>query len=90
MAELVAGFAGCCYSERVAVNSPANIRKTGNALRKAFRYQTEGRGLSFVEVLSPCPTGWEVNPLEALEWVSGPLMRQYPVGVFKVPAEEGE
>jgi 2-oxoglutarate ferredoxin oxidoreductase subunit beta len=90
MAELVAGFAGCCYSERVAVNSPANIRKTGNAIRKAFRCQLEGHGLSFVEVLSPCPTGWEVKPLKALEWVGGPLMRQYPVGVFKAPAEEGK
>ncbi len=90
MAELIAGFEGCFYSERVAVNSPANIRKTKKAIQKAFRYQTEGHGLSFVEVLSPCPTGWEVKPLKALEWVGGPLMQQYPMGVFKAPAEEGK
>ena len=88
MAELIAGFDGCFYSERVAVNSPVNIRKTKKAIAKAFQYQREGKGLTFVEVLSPCPTGWEVKPLKALEWVAGPLMAQYPTGVFKAPAEE--
>jgi Pyruvate:ferredoxin oxidoreductase and related 2-oxoacid:ferredoxin oxidoreductases, beta subunit len=87
MAELIAGFEGCFSSERVAVNTPANIRKTKKAIEKAFQFQTEGKGLTFVEVLSPCPTGWGVKPLKAMEWVGGPLMEQYPTGVFKAPGE---
>ena len=90
MAELIANFAGCYYSERVAVDSPANIRKTKRAIQKAFQYQMQGEGLSFVEVLSPCPTGWEVKPLKALEWVGSAMMRQFPTGVFKAPAEAGK
>ena len=59
----------CYYSERVTVNSPANIRKTKAAIKKAFKYQMEGKGLSFVEILSPCPTGWKVKPVQAIKWI---------------------
>lgn len=88
MAELLATFDGCYYSERVAVNNPANVRKTKAAIKKAFQYQMEGKGLSFVEVVSPCPTGWGVKPLKALEWIDEIMLKQYPLGVYKKPEEE--
>ena len=69
MAEIIASIPGCYYSERVAVNSPKSIRNTKAAIKKAFDYQLEGRGLSFVEVVSPCPTGWEMKETDALEWI---------------------
>lgn len=87
MAEIIANLPGCYYSERVTVNSPANIRKTKEAIKKAFKYQLEGNGLSFVEVVSPCPTGWGVKPVKALEWIDETMLKQYPLGVFKAPKE---
>jgi len=89
MAEIIGNLNGCYYSERVAVNSPGNIKKTKEAIRKAFQYQLGGKGLSFVEVISPCPTGWGVKPVKALEWISESVLNQYPLGVFNVP-KEGE
>lgn len=89
MAEIIAGIPGCYYSERVTVTNPANVRKTKAAIKKAFEYQMEGQGLSFVEVVSPCPTGWEMKPVEALKWIDDAVVRQYPLGVFKAP-KEGE
>ena len=85
MAELMATMPGVCYSERVAVNSPANIAKTKNALRKAFKLQLEGKGLGFVEVLSMCPTGWKMTPVKAVDWISDVLSKeeQFPLGVKK-------
>lgn len=89
MAELIASIPGCYYSERVAVNSPKTIRQTKAAIKKAFEYQLEGKGLSFVEIVSPCPTGWGVKPTEALDWIDSTVLNQYPLGVFKAP-EEGK
>lgn len=88
MAELISNIKGCFYSERVAVNSPANIRKTKSAIKQAFQYQLEGKGLSFVEIISPCPTGWGVKPVKALEWIDEVMVKQYPLGVYKMPKED--
>lgn len=83
MAELISNIQGCIYSERVAVNTPANIAKTKRAIQKALELQKEGRGMSFVEVLSPCPTGWSLKPVQALEFLEQNMMPVYPLGVFK-------
>ena len=57
------------------------------ALKKAFQLQLDGKGLSFVEVLSPCPTGWSKKPVDALKWLEEQMIPIYPLGVFK-DAEE--
>ena len=85
MAELIANIKGCYYSERVAVNSPRNILATKRAIKKAFNYQLEGKGLCFIEVLSQCPTGWGMKPLKTLEHVEREMLKVYPLGVFKSP-----
>ena len=43
----------------------------------------EGKGLSFVEVLSPCPTGWKMKPADALKHINDIVVKQYPLAVFK-------
>ncbi len=65
MSEMVALARGAIYVERTAVNSPANIRKTKKAIRKALQVQIDGLGFAMVEILSPCPTNWKMTPLEA-------------------------
>jgi len=85
MAEIMAKFPGCVYSERVAVNTPANVAAAKRAINKAFDLQLAGKGLSFVEVLSPCPTGWGLKPVMAQQWVAEKMMPIYPLGVFKNP-----
>ena len=83
MAEIIGNLPECYYSERVTVNSPANIRKTKAAIKKAFKYQMEGKGLSFVEILSPCPTGWKMKPVQAIKHIDEEITKQFPLGVFK-------
>ncbi len=85
MAELLSHIKGCYYSERVAVNNPQNIMAAKQAIARAFEYQLQGKGLSFVENLSPCPPGWRMKPREALEWIENQMIKAYPLGVFKVP-----
>ncbi|MFC1904178.1 thiamine pyrophosphate-dependent enzyme [Chloroflexota bacterium] len=83
MSEIVAMLKGAVYVERVAVNSPANIRKAKKAIRKAFQVQIDGLGFSLVEVLSPCPTNWKMSPLESWQWIDKKMIKEFPLGVIK-------
>ncbi len=83
MSEMLALLNGAVYIERVAVNSPANIRKAKKAIRKAFQVQLDNLGYSLVEVLSPCPTNWKMEPVAAWEWVGSTMAKEFPLGVVK-------
>jgi len=86
MAELLAGLEGTAYSVRVAVNNPKNVLQAGKAIKKAFEYQVQNRGFSFVEVLSACPTNWGMNPLKANERVGDEMIPYFQLGTFKEDA----
>jgi 2-oxoglutarate ferredoxin oxidoreductase subunit beta len=83
MSEILGQVQGTCYIERVAVNSPANIRKAKKAIKKAFQCQIDGLGYSLVEILSPCPTNWKMTPVEAFKWVDNVMSKEFPLGVIK-------
>jgi len=83
MSEILALIEGVAYIERVAVNSPANIRKTKKAIQKAFQVQLDKRGFAMVEILSPCPTNWKMSPVEAWQWVDKEMTKVFPLGVIK-------
>ncbi|QXE87750.1 2-oxoglutarate oxidoreductase [Geomonas nitrogeniifigens] len=83
MAELLAQLGGVAYSARVAVDSPKHVLEAKKVIREAFGYQVEGKGFSFVEVLSACPTNWGMNPLKANARVGEEMIPYFPLGVFK-------
>jgi 2-oxoglutarate ferredoxin oxidoreductase subunit beta len=82
MAELLGSLRGVAYSERTAVDSPAGIRKTKRAIKKAFRCQMERRGFSVVEVLSPCPTHWRMAAADAMKHCGTKMTEYFPLGVY--------
>jgi 2-oxoglutarate ferredoxin oxidoreductase subunit beta len=90
MSEMLALVEGAVYIERVAVNSPANIRKTKKAIQKAFQVQIDKLGFALVEILSPCPTNWKMSPLEAWQWVDKEMTKEFPLGVIKDVTERGD
>ena len=77
------------YLARGSVSSPAEIRKTKRYVRKAIRYQLEGKGFSLVEILSPCPTNWNLTPAKAWERINQEVMKVYPTGEFIDNGKEG-
>jgi 2-oxoglutarate ferredoxin oxidoreductase subunit beta len=83
MSEMVSLLDGAVYIARTAVNSPANIRKTKRAVRKALQAQIDGLGFSMVEILSPCPTNWKMSPLESWQWIDKEMTKAFPLGVIK-------
>lgn len=83
MAELLSHLDGVAYSARIAVNSPRNVLQAKKVMRTAFQYQVEGRGFSFVEALSTCPTNWGMDSLQANERLEKEMIPYFPLGVFK-------
>jgi len=86
--ELLAMLPGTYYVTRVAVNSPRNVRIAKKALLKSFEYQMQGKGLCFVEVVSNCPSGWKMTPVESNKWLEENMLPIFPLGDIKVPSDE--
>src|SRR5271169_4659852 len=83
VAELLATLEAPAYIERVALSDNKNIMKARRAIRKALEIQRDGVGFSFVEILSPCPTIWGKDPVEARSWVLEKMTPTFPLNVFR-------
>ncbi len=83
MTELVAQLPGTCYVARHAVHTPAAVRKAKKSIRKAFEKQKEKKGLSFVEIVSNCNSGWKMTPVDANKWMEEHMFPYYPLGEIK-------
>jgi 2-oxoisovalerate ferredoxin oxidoreductase beta subunit len=83
MAELISTLEAPVYVERVALSDNKNIMKARKAVRRALEIQRDGIGFSFVEILSPCPTIWAKDPVEARRWVAETMIPTFPLNVFK-------
>jgi len=83
MSEMLAMLNGAVYIERTAISSPTNIRKTKKAIRKAFQTQIDNLGFSLVEILSPCPVNWKMDPLQAWQWIDQVMVKEFPLGIIK-------
>jgi 2-oxoglutarate ferredoxin oxidoreductase subunit beta len=81
--ELLSGLDGVAFAARTAVNTPKNVMDAKKQIKKAFRYQVEGKGFSFVEVLAACPTNWGMNAIEANERVGSEMCACFKLGTFK-------
>jgi 2-oxoglutarate ferredoxin oxidoreductase subunit beta len=83
ISEMLSTIDGTSFICRTSLHSSKDILKTKNAIKKAFRYQLKGKGFTCVEILSPCPTDWWMNPKEALLWMQESMIPAFPLGVFK-------
>ena len=71
------------FIAREALYDIPHINKCKKALKKAFQNQKEGKGYSFVEILSTCPTNWHMSPQASMEHVKNEMEEVYPLGVFR-------
>ncbi len=81
MAELLAQLEAPVYIERCHLDESSHVLKTRAAIRKAIQAQVDGKGFSMVEVASPCPTGWGMEPLAAREWITTEMAKVFPAHV---------
>jgi 2-oxoglutarate ferredoxin oxidoreductase subunit beta len=85
VADLVAQLDGSTYVARGNVNDRAGIARTKRMLRAAFETQISGRGFSFVEILTMCPTGWFVPAKDGGQYLDDSMAAVFPTGVLKQP-----
>lgn len=83
--ELIATLPGVVYVSRQAVHTPSNVRKAKKAIRTAFELQKQNKGLTFVEIVSNCNSGWKMRPVESNEWMVENMFPYYPLGDIKTP-----
>ncbi len=83
ISEILAGFPAVKYVERTSLHSPQEILKTKQAIKQAFENQVKNIGFSLVEILSPCPTYWEMPPRVSLDWIKDTMAKEFPLGRIK-------
>jgi len=87
MTDIVATLAGTCYVTRQSVHTPAAVRKTKKAMKKAVKYQKMEKGTCFIEIVSNCPSGWKMTAVQSNKWMEENMFPFYPPGDLKVPLE---
>ncbi len=83
VSEMMAQLPGTSYVTRQAVHTPGAVRQARKALKKAFEKARDGKGLSFVEVVATCSSGWKLSPVESNRWMAENMLPFYPLGDIK-------
>jgi 2-oxoglutarate ferredoxin oxidoreductase subunit beta len=81
--ELLETLEAPVFIERCSVHDVKHILKTRRAIKKVLENQVNGKGYSFVEILSMCPTGWGMSPPQSARWVEEAMASYYPLGNFR-------
>ena len=85
MTEALALQEGCSFAVRATVHDAPSIRKTKKYIRQAFLNQEKNKSLSVLEIVSSCPSGWRLEPIDAHKYLVQELLSVYKPGVIKEP-----
>ena len=83
MCEILNQLTAPAYLVRTSCNTPANVNKTKEAIRKAFQNQLDGKGFSMVEIVTGCPTNWGMDALASLDYIEEKMLPEFPLGVIR-------
>jgi 2-oxoglutarate ferredoxin oxidoreductase subunit beta len=70
------------YLARGSVESVALISKASRYFQKAFEKQSKNEGFCLVEILSPCPTNWNLPPTDSIKMLKENFSVTFPTGEF--------
>jgi len=76
------------FIERVSLGSTKHIMAAAKVFHRAIENQVKGLGFSFVEVLSPCPTIWKFEPVDAQRFVRDEMAKIFPVADYRDRTKE--
>ena len=85
IADLIAMLPGAYYVSRHSVHTPNAVRQLKKAITKSFQFQKDGKGTCFLEVVSNCPSGWKMTPLQSNKWMEENMFTMFPPGELKAP-----
>ena len=67
------------YIARTAVSSPPQVY---HYMKNAIENQMNGKGFSFVEILSYCPTNWKTDAKATIDFLDN-MKKVFPLGEIK-------
>ncbi len=88
MCEILNQLKAPYYLERTSCNTPANVNKTKNAIKKAFQAQLDGKGFTMVEIITSCPTNWGMDALQSLDFIEERMLPEFPLGIVRDRSKE--
>lgn len=68
----------------IARTISTDVNQTKQFMTKAIQNQIDGRGFSFLEILSMCPVNWKTDAKQSLAFLED-LKKIYPLGEIKKP-----
>ncbi len=83
MCELISTLEAPAFVARYALNSPKGVNDARKGIKKAFQLQMAGKGFTFVELLTNCPTNWHMSPLQTLEYMNTNTIPYFKPGIYK-------
>ena len=89
MTEMLALIPGVAYAARGSVADAAAIGRTKALIRRACEVQEAGAGFAIVEIISNCPVGWGMTPVESIEHLRSVVPATYPPGVLVDRLKDG-
>jgi 2-oxoglutarate ferredoxin oxidoreductase subunit beta len=81
--EMLAMLPGTRYVTRQSAETPGAVRKLKKAVRKGFENTRERKGISFIEIVGTCSSGWKLSPVKSNEWMKENMFPYYPLGTLK-------
>ncbi|MGD0500059.1 MAG: 2-oxoacid:acceptor oxidoreductase family protein [Bryobacteraceae bacterium] len=88
MSEILNSLDAPVFIERVGLGDNKQIMQAARVIKRAVEYQVKRLGFSFVEVLSPCPTIWKLDPVEAQRFVREQMAPTFPLGNLRDRAKD--
>ena len=83
ISEMISMLPSVRYIERTSTHTAAYIKRTKEAIKKAFSIQIENKGFSMVEVITVCPTYGAKSVKEAYRKIEDEIIKFYPLGILK-------
>lgn len=83
ISDMISILPGVKYVERTSTHNKDLIKRTKEALTRAFNIQLNKGGFSMVEIISACPTYGAKSLKEAYEKIEGEITKFYPLGILK-------
>ena len=83
MCELISVLEAPVFVARYALNSPKGVMDAKKGIKKAFELQMAGKGFTFIELLTNCPTNWGMSPLDTLDYMNSNTIPYFKPGIYK-------
>lgn len=87
MCELIKEFEAPRLVSRSTLRTPQGIKRAKELIKKGFMNQIEGRGFSFIELLTNCPTTWHLSPTESLDFMEKQTEKYFECKTFTDKSE---